>query len=160
MYCSYIRGVSEKKIPYPPPAKKCTPNPKWHVFLFDIIQRSFTFFANLPCSRPGRILLRFPTVPLSRSTWSFPRPENGSRWWKHRAGATLLLTDLAPHDSFLFLKLKGVIKGSRFPDVEAIRSILPSTKGIDQLLRHAITRNSRLQPQLTEGNLLSHHTRS
>ncbi len=29
--------------------------------------------------------------------------------------------DLAPCDFFLFPKLKGVIKGTRFPDVEAIK---------------------------------------
>ena len=29
--------------------------------------------------------------------------------------------DLAPCDIFLFSKLKGVIKGTRFPDVEAIK---------------------------------------
>ena len=31
------------------------------------------------------------------------------------------LPDLAPCDFFLFPKLKGVIKGTRFPDVEAIQ---------------------------------------
>ena len=48
-------------------------------------------------------------------------PAVPSREEHHRTGTTSYSPDLAPCDFFLFPKLKGMIKGTRFEGVEAIK---------------------------------------
>ena len=71
--------------------------------------------------------------------------------------------DLAPCDFFLFPKLKGVIKGTRFPDVEAIKRamttelqrILEETfRGCIEAWKKTMDKCVRLEGNYFEGDML------